>query len=787
MKKGIVFIIFLLLAFMVSISVEKKIQITMLVENPLKIHEGEFYYENEKGRYVSVPVNYRDNLVKITINDANHISSLRFDPMDGRGYIIIKKIFVNGQEVDLKKLDPSPLHSIKSIDLEKDGLKIVSKGRDPYLLLLKDIDQKYVFKNFNLKLFLSLVLLMIVYKKLNVEKYNTLTIKKYMFIYLLFFTISSLITAWYLLEISNIHASLAAKLFFFDRFIDEFVIVLLSVLLFISKVKPLFFVGALFFTTYISLWFSQLVSLAISGRFLTKLAVENVEFIGLMINYENVSIILIMFFVLIVLPFVFTYFVIKKTQIKLNTKILLPIVLIVETLVHINRHYLDKNTLDDKKHLFYATKLHHTAPVQAFVNIYKNKKGEKIVFSKIDIENIQKFGFPLNLDARYPLMKESIYKKDLQLQWAKKPNVIVIFTEGTSARTIGVYNKKFKDLTPNMDLFANDENTMIVRNYYNHTAATYRGLHGQLCSLYPKYGGVGGWHDNIDKMPVVDYKCLPHILNHNNYDTIYLNMHYKNASSNEEMVAHFGFNDIESADTLGPKYIQNFKKTRGDFLKDQESYEVLINYLKKHKESQKPFFLAMYTVQTHAWVDTDSNGIKFGDGKINGLNTIYNLDSAFGKFWKYFKNSRYYNDTIIVFTADHAHYYEKSFVKIMKKYNEQSYQKIFVDKIPLLIYMPQKFKKEYDAHNNTSIALAPTIVQLLGIPNERNSFVGVSIFEHKTNIGFASFGSSHYLISDSGIDDSFTVKKENLPLYKSLKKYVKYMHELEEQNRIYKR
>ena len=788
MKKTIIYLVYLTLIILSSISVDKNIQIKMVIDNPLKIHAGTFYYENDNKKYISVPVNYKDNNVVVNIDDARHISGLRYDPMEENGYIIIKKLFINGKNVDLKKLKPTPLHSISSISIVKNGLKIVSNDSDPYLLLIKNVNGKYYIKNFNFKLFLFLLLLMIIYKNLKIEKYNVSNVKKYMLFYLTFFTILSLISTWYILDLTDFSASFVSKIFFFDRFIDEFTIILLVTLLLISRIKPFFFFGILMFGTYISIWFSQLVSLAISGEFLTKLAMENVEFIGLMINYENISTVVFLFFIVIVLPLIITKLLINKIHYKVNAIVLFIVILFMGLSIHSNKYYLSKSTLNERKQLFNDTKLYHTAPVQALAKIYKKKKKKKesIVFSKTDIDNIRSFGFPLDTLSKYPLMKDTIYKKDLNLEWNQKPNVIVIFTEGTSARTIGAYNKKFEALTPNIDLFAKNQKTMIVKNYYNHTAATYRGLHGQLCSLYPKYGGVGGWHDNIDKLPKVDYKCLPHILNHNNYETIYLNMHYKNASSNEEMVSHFGFNDIESADSLGPKYVADFKKTRGDFLKDQESYQVLVNYLRKHPTNQKPFFLAMYTVQTHAWIDTEKDGVKFGDGNINGLNTIHNMDNAFGKFWTYFKNSQYYDNTIVIFTADHAHYYEKSFVKIMKKYKEDDYQKIFVDQIPLLIYMPVKFKKEYDAHNSSSISLAPTIAQLLDLKNEKNAFVGTSLFEENPNhMGFSSLGSDNYLILNHKVQDSHTVDEKNLPLYQSLKKYMLYSHILEEKNRVY--
>ena len=84
----------------------------------------------------------------------------------------------------------------------------------------------------------------------------------------------------------------------------------------------------------------------------------------------------------------------------------------------------------------------------------------------------------------------SIYKRDLpfkKLYSEKFPNIILIFMEGTSSRLLENYNPK-TSYTPNILDFAN--NSLTVDNYFNHTAATFRGIHGQLASCYPSMGGV---------------------------------------------------------------------------------------------------------------------------------------------------------------------------------------------------------------------------------------------------------------------------------------------------------
>src|SRR5690606_4224251 len=63
---------------------------------------------------------------------------------------------------------------------------------------------------------------------------------------------------------------------------------------------------------------------------------------------------------------------------------------------------------------------------------------------------------------------------------SRPPNMIVLMSEGVSARMLGAYGGAYPGLTPNIDRIA--ARSMRVDNYFNHTAATYRGVGGQVSS-----------------------------------------------------------------------------------------------------------------------------------------------------------------------------------------------------------------------------------------------------------------------------------------------------------------
>ena len=76
------------------------------------------------------------------------------------------------------------------------------------------------------------------------------------------------------------------------------------------------------------------------------------------------------------------------------------------------------------------------------------------------------------------------------LEKAETPSVILILTEGLSAEVLDVYNDLGRSLTPNIDSLYSK--SLVFENYYNHTAATFRAVRGQLYSSHQSQGGYYG-------------------------------------------------------------------------------------------------------------------------------------------------------------------------------------------------------------------------------------------------------------------------------------------------------
>ncbi|MCD7999276.1 MAG: sulfatase-like hydrolase/transferase [Clostridiales bacterium] len=284
----------------------------------------------------------------------------------------------------------------------------------------------------------------------------------------------------------------------------------------------------------------------------------------------------------------------------------------------------------------------------------------------------------------------------------ERPNVIMIFTEGLSQNIIS----DKRNIMPNIsDLQSKCLNFI---GYYNHTFATYRGLIGQLYSGYQL--------NNLDTNTLIS---ISDIFNKLQYNTAFINTEPINTQYTDYL-NELGFKEIiGNADTPHSGNV--------DSLSDKEAYELLFDTIGQKADTDNPFLVAMYTFGTHA--SFDSRDMIYGDGANRLLNKFYDLDYQFGEFIKKFNTSTLSDNTIIVFTTDHATYADNDFTNSFPEYTRSH---TMLDQIPFLIYYKGMVPETIDADGRNSLDFAPTVLDYLDI-SEPNYFLGESLFVQKQN------------------------------------------------------
>lgn len=279
----------------------------------------------------------------------------------------------------------------------------------------------------------------------------------------------------------------------------------------------------------------------------------------------------------------------------------------------------------------------------------------------------------------------------------ERPSVILIFTEGMSQHII----EDDRNVVPNLRNIQSI--SLRFDNYYNHTFATYAGIIGQLYSGYQL--------KNNDKNYLIS---LPQILEGFGYQTAFINTEPKNREFTTYL-ENLGFEKVISAP---------INKSLG-VSSDKNAYRKLFDEM--NSQGEKPFLLTMYTFGTHIGMDGFEK--KFGDGKDRLLNRFHDMDFQFGKFIDEFNKSKFSENTIVIFTTDHATFvddeYRSSFPKNTRVQGN-------LDRIPLFIYYKGINPEVINVDGKNSVNLTPTILDYLDY-SAGNYFLGQSLFSKSEN------------------------------------------------------
>lgn len=291
--------------------------------------------------------------------------------------------------------------------------------------------------------------------------------------------------------------------------------------------------------------FLDLINTAIvsnSGLYLSPVIFGHFSFTGLKIFAFPITVSLIVYLLLLGLSFLIFRKVIKAH--KETTK----------------RHWLFYNfalIFVASAVIFSVSSLWNTPQATTYKNFFERHSEKNLFLSEDIFKKLENFGLFYDLSSFSVMRKEQPQEKELGLK-IKNPNIILIYLESFSARLTGPYNEKYKDVTPNLNDFAQHKNTTIFKKVYNASTPTITGLISSLCSFLPPTG-----HQEIEKDKMLKRQyllCLPEILKNNGYqDTSFITAVEKEFANKNTILESMGMDKIYGQNELkrGSKKCQN--------------------------------------------------------------------------------------------------------------------------------------------------------------------------------------------------------------------------------------
>jgi phosphoglycerol transferase MdoB-like AlkP superfamily enzyme len=340
------------------------------------------------------------------------------------------------------------------------------------------------------------------------------------------------------------------------------------------------------------------------------------------------------------------------------------------------------------------------------------------------IDSIHRY-YPDNQnESLYPL-----YRERPQYPVAKLPeapqNIILIVLESVRDSESNKH-ASLESATPFIDSLKQE--SLYFENNYATAALTAKSETAILCGVLDYLGGLTTSVRETD----IKASCLPELLAKNGYERYWFHGNDIEFYNRKYFLPEVGFNKIRGIEHYYGRDINetditdNTKPILGWGIPDHNLFDYAFEEL---SQETKPFFAEILTVSNHLPFDWDW-GIDFPehlkkrpDDKMYDAyrRGIYYTDKALQGFVSKFRNSKLYDNTLLVITGDHGVWtYGDDTTSEINKFN-QFFQ------VPLLFY-GKSIEPRLVTTPSSHLDIAPTILDMIG-SNLSTAFLGSSLIK----------------------------------------------------------
>lgn len=303
-------------------------------------------------------------------------------------------------------------------------------------------------------------------------------------------------------------------------------------------------------------------------------------------------------------------------------------------------------------------------------------------------------------------------------------NVVIVTMESLSASYMR-YGGDTQNLTPHLDRLATEG--LFLSNLRATGNRTVRGLEATSLAIPPLPGHSMMWRKNNDNL-----ETLGAVLADHGYINRFM---YGGYARFDNMDVYFGNNHYQTIDrSQFPQRHRGFGNIWG--LADEYLYDYALEQMDRDAASGKPFLMHLMTTSNHT-------PFTFPDGRIDlhrsRQGAVKYSDYALGRFIEMARSKPWFKDTVFVVVADHC-----ASSKGRTSLPPENYH------IPAILYSPAHVKPHTDARLASQIDLVPTVLDLLGLP-EQNQFMGRSVLRAYPDAGrafIATYQKLGYLTPD---------------------------------------
>lgn len=229
---------------------------------------------------------------------------------------------------------------------------------------------------------------------------------------------------------------------------------------------------------------------------------------------------------------------------------------------------------------------------------------------------------------------------EVSLLNTQQPNIILVVLEGFTGKAIGVYGGDQR-FTPNFNRLAKEG--VLFNNFYANGNRSNRGI-GSIFSSYPGLSqtAIILYPEKVEKEPHLMGK-----LKESGYATSF---YYGGEIDFANMRAYF---NQGRADRIVSKLDFPFKDNNSKWgVHDHVVFDRMYEGINSDKE---PFFSSIFTLSSHEPFDIPIKGLLAdAENEAPFINSIYYTDQSLGKFVAQCKQATWWDNTLLIVTADHG-------------------------------------------------------------------------------------------------------------------------------------
>lgn len=332
-------------------------------------------------------------------------------------------------------------------------------------------------------------------------------------------------------------------------------------------------------------------------------------------------------------------------------------------------------------------------------------------------------------------LKENPAGDNVQYFGKEKGKNVFIFHLESFQQFLIDYKYKGREVTPNINAFYHDKNTLSFDNFF-HQVAQGKTSDAEMMLENSLYGLPTG-SAMINYGTQNTFQAAPAILDQHGYTTAAMHGDVPSFWNRNNAYKSWGYENFFSKsffpDSNNPNYNVGYGLKDKIFLRDAAEYI---------QQLPQPFYCKLITVTNHypyllGKEDASFPETNTGDNTVDGyVVTAHYLDQAFGEFINYLKKTGLYNNSMIVVYGDHygiSNNHRPAIAKLLHKKSVNNYDLAMFQKVPFMIHAPG-LKGGIDHTYGGEIDVLPTLMDLLGIKTQgKYIMLGQDLLSKKRN------------------------------------------------------